>query len=108
MRQGLFTILVIFSILIFYTNVQAFYCGNTPIQERVSKFFVLSHCGAPDFKERVGSKTRGVYDSGSYVEQTVSIEKWTYNFGPNDFIQVLTFVGNTLIKIESAGRGFAK
>lgn len=45
------------------------------------------------------------YDSSSSNAETVPIENWTYDCGSNDFIYVLTFEGDRLIKEDTKGRG---
>lgn len=66
-----------------------------------SKLDVVSKCGDPAMKESVG-KQYGL--SGGVYESRVQ-EEWTYNFGPNDFLYVLTFEGGFLKTIGRGGRG---
>ncbi len=47
-------------------------------------------------------------DYGLVSAQTVliNIEEWTYNFGPNRFIETLVFENDELVSITSGGYGF--
>ncbi len=38
----------------------------------------------------------------------ISIEEWTYNFGPSRFIQTLRFENSRLVSIQIGGYGFSK
>lgn len=68
-----------------------------------SKLEVVSKCGEPASKD---STERKVYVPGSTQPAYVTIEEWTYNFGPRDFIHVLEFQGSKLKKIKRGERGF--
>jgi hypothetical protein len=83
--------------------------------------YVLSRCGEPDLKEQVGFKSKGSYGGrgryldrrtfgfrGSYSEASVIVEKWSYNFGPRQFIEILTFEGDTQVKMETGSYGYRK
>jgi hypothetical protein len=37
---------------------------------------------------------------------TVTVEKWTYNLGYGKFLRILTFEGDTLVKIEKGDKSF--
>lgn len=121
MRQIILICSIIFSILTFSSPLLAFYCGSDIITEGDSKIYVLSRCGEPDFKEQVAYKSRGSYRErgrhlgrgtfglrGSYREESVIVEKWSYNFGPRQFIEILIFEGDTLVKMETGSYGYLK
>ena len=40
------------------------------------------------------------------IKETFDMEKWTYNFGPTQFIRYLFFEKGKLTKIELGKRGF--
>ncbi len=121
MRRAILIFPIIFSILIFNNDLLAFYCGSDIITEGDSKIYVLSKCGEPDLKEQVGFKSKGFYGGrgryldrrifgfrGSYSERSVSVEKWSYNFGPNRFIEIITFEGDILVEMETGSYGYRK
>lgn len=68
----------------------AFYCGSRLISIGDSKGEVEARCGKPAWKEGRSPK---------------KMEEWTYDFGPQAFIQVLTFKGEKLAGIRSGGYG---
>ncbi|NIS71549.1 MAG: DUF2845 domain-containing protein [Proteobacteria bacterium] len=74
---------------------------------------VLAKCGEPDLVDWEGyysaeaPRSQGpITLKGQTLQQarsqrlTIAVEKWTYNFGPNRFLQILTFEGAKLIGIE--------
>jgi hypothetical protein len=66
-----------------------------------SKLEVVSKCGEPASKDTVERRIPGSVPTGY-----VTIEQWTYNFGPSDFIYMLEFQGSTLKTIKRGERGF--
>ena len=88
-------------------------CGNRIVVEGDYKFQVLRRCGEPDYKEsRVeyrSTRLRGssVLQPGIDVNQMVPIlvEEWTYDFGPNRFVEVLYFEAGRVVGIRSLGYG---
>jgi hypothetical protein len=103
--------------LFFTVNAYALRCGDEIIGTGDSKAKVLTRCGKPMLKEKVGAKKstrtkgerRGAADN-QYVYQkkqssTKSVEKWSYNCGKDDFIYVLTFEGGVVAKEDADGRG---
>ncbi len=99
-------------------DASAFRCnrGKGLVSTGDTKTRVTIECGKPDSVERVKSVTRGRFIGGEdprtgrsrggiYAEETVSVEKWYYNCGDNDFLYVLTFEGDVMIAEETAGRG---
>ena len=63
---------------------------------------VLTNCGEPDFRSQSSFILRRI----NYFESTaVPVEDWTYDFGPNRFIQLLRFEGGILRRIEHGSYG---
>ncbi len=88
---------------------------------------VLDKCGEPDHRESwekiVETEVyeevydrQGLNDSGSYkhyyqpqiIKKVVKFERWTYNFGPQQFIRYLEFKEGVLNKIETGDKGTLK
>lgn len=69
---------------------------------------VEAHCGPP-----VGIERREIVRSYSYYRGLpvrgsfeVSVEFWTYNFGPNKLMYRLRFEDGLLVDVETLGHGF--
>lgn len=72
---------------------------------------VVSKCGDPDdVIERLVYKSLAVRDryGNAYREVTVpvTIEEWTYNFGPRRFMRLLRFENGELKDIDTLGYGY--
>lgn len=59
---------------------------------------VLVKCGAPASRERHTDSTA----DGRFV----TVETWVYNFGPQSFIRILSFVADRLVQIEAGDYGW--
>jgi len=64
-----------------------------------SKQEVLSECGTPLRTESGSVTIRG---------KRIYVEKWVYNFGPNEFMQSIAFDynNNQVVVVESLQKGF--
>ena len=90
-------------------TMSSFRCGNDVVNPGDSKFQVILRCGDPSYREEEGVSEKGGRGleaaRHAYMSRTVIREKWHYNRGPNDFIYVLTFEGDTLKTITESGYG---
>jgi hypothetical protein len=73
-------------------------CKSGLVMLGESKLEIVSKCGEPASKDTSERRAPG--------HKYVTIEEWTYNFGPSDFIHVLEFEGSTLKAIKRGDRGF--
>ena len=91
-------------------------CGTRLVSVGDSSFQVKSLCGTPDDVQqrtevrtvrRAVSVPCSVGYCQSMVEDTiqVQIEEWTYDFGPQRFIQFLTFANGKLQVVTSGPYG---
>ena len=87
-------------------------CGQKLVSHGDSKVEVVARCGEPASKEtRVEYETQKHASAGGgdivVQERTVqkTIEEWTYNFGPNNFIQYVTFEDGRMVKVRSGKYG---
>ena len=94
-------------------------CGRKLVSDGDTLYDVRSRCGEPDNKIQrfevrtvrhwlqgpcVGPDPR---NCGRVIERTieVTIDEWTYDFGPHQFINYLVFEQGRLISIVSGKRG---
>ncbi len=101
-----------------------FRCGPYVVSVGATKPEVLGKCGEPTSKEYLGEQTSGGFTSrtrerairdrsttgtrGAYNERSFVVESWTYDCGPSEFSQTLTFQGQDLIEIQSIGYGYGQ
>lgn len=74
-------------------NLDSLRCGDQLVQLGQTQLQVVHLCGAPEI-------------SDSYYVLNGSLDRWTYNMGPEDFIYVFTFMNGELQDIEQTDRGF--
>ena len=92
------------------SGAQTLRCGGELVSVGDVKFEVLSKCGEPASKE-THERTREVeiFDPNNRlwrrVRSTVTVDQWTYNFGPGGFLYLVTFENGKVMDIESAGFG---
>jgi hypothetical protein len=75
-------------------------CGSrlVSVEDRAAE--ILAACGEPD--DREVHSYPGVADAREIAE----VERWTYNFGPNQLLHVLKLRHGRLVDIETDGYGF--
>jgi hypothetical protein len=66
---------------------------------------VVKKCGPPTFQWQ-RQETRADYLRDSKSINIVTIDDWTYNFGPNEFMYNLRFENGRVMKIESLDYGY--
>jgi hypothetical protein len=86
-------------------------CGTGIVSVGDSTLKLLKTCGEPTLKEHFEEPLPGAtYDpwTGAWYPQYGSIgyDIWTYNFGPNRFIQRITIRNGEVYRIESQGYGY--
>lgn len=94
----------------------SFRCKTRLVSTGAAAYEVKSLCGTPDdmqSRSEVRTFRRAVSVPcatgicSSFVEDsvTVNVEEWTYDFGPQRFIQFLIFEQGKLVQIKSGGYG---
>jgi len=81
-------------------------CGNRIVDAGDSKFDVLVRCGEPAAIEQRGEELIEKTAEGRTRSSIVTTEEWIYNFGPTQFLSILTFRDERLVSIEQRGYGF--
>ncbi len=87
------------------------YCGQRIVSTGDTKPVVLLRCGEPFYRETVGirsfeakqrikRKPDGTADTELQTGAVITVERWYYNLGSNQFIRAVTFEGDTVVRIE--------
>jgi len=66
---------------------------------------VKAKCGMPDSQEQ-RFETVTVPIAGGRRQVGVSVDEWTFNLGPTQFMRILTFRNGELVDISTGERGF--
>jgi hypothetical protein len=85
-------------------------CSGGIVSVGDSKIDLLGKCGQPALREiRHGERSRFVYglQSAGGRRVDVSVETWSYDFGPRQFIQIVTLENGRVAAIERGSYGYA-
>lgn len=128
-RSCILIVTVILSILLI-KNLEAFErrwcdeglrCSGEIVSLGDRKSDVMRKCGEPTDKDtweeeririrsglhrRYRERELAGHPASSYIIKKVTVEEWTYNFGPHQFIYYLKFENNKLRCIESGDYGY--
>lgn len=107
------TCLILMATLALSGPAWAMRCGNNLVVEGDTKYQVYQRCGDPDFRDTrtiyrsVRIRGSGLNQPGMDVYETIPIqlEEWTYNFGPERFIEQVTFENGRVISIRPLDYG---
>lgn len=86
-------------------------CDHASLRVGASTFDVVTACGEPGLKEVRVEASVEVFDGEAEVVQAqkaVTVEIWTYDFGPSAFVRFLEFVDGTLARIDLGAYGYAR
>lgn len=110
MRKWLVSLVVVLALgLVPAGDLFAFRCGSALVEKGDRRIEVLQKCGEPasvdewDEVHRIPPSRYGLSRRG--LEQ-VRIEEWTYNFGPQRFLQIYRFENGEVTDMKFGGYGF--
>jgi hypothetical protein len=85
----------------------AFSCDGRIVSPGDTKFEVVTKCGEPAWKESHEEQVTARLDETTRRRETVTVDEWTYNFGPQSFLRILEFRNGKLVDIRTGGYGYA-
>lgn len=80
-------------------------CADRVISVGDTKTDILIKCGEPFYKSSHQEDLKERFDDSSSRKVIVAVEEWTYNFGPQQFLRVITFRNGTVVDIRTGGYG---
>ncbi|MGL4250050.1 MAG: DUF2845 domain-containing protein [Aeromonas sp.] len=83
-------------------SASAMRCKNALISEGDTTAEMLLKCGEPMLREDVTRTEENQY--GAFIEVKYG-ERWTYNFGKNEFMRFVTVRNGKIVDIENGPRG---
>lgn len=69
---------------------------------------VLAKCGPPDFKDSHQEEVIQRLDGNTKQKVFVTVEEWTYNFGPSQFMRIVVLRNGRVSEIQVGDYGYAK
>ena len=103
--RALFLASILASIL-FGGDAFGFTCNNKIVSIGDTKAEVAMKCGEPVWRDAREEELTEKVDDKTRLRTSVTIDEWTYNFGPNAFVRILTFSNGKLTEIREGGYGF--
>ncbi len=84
----------------------SFRCDGGIVSVGDSKLDLLGKCGEPALRDgwQEERSSLGPWGAGASVAQAV--EQWTYNFGPQRFLRVVTLRAGKVVRIHQGGYGY--
>ena len=81
-------------------------CSALSISVGDSAAEVAAKCGEPTLKDQLEEITQEQLDANTSRKVYGTVEHWTYNFGPNQFLRILTIRNGKVTNIEEGDYGY--
>ena len=112
-KARLVSALIVLVILGSLNNAAALRCENRIVSSGDTSSEVLSKCGAPTVQQTRQEEIEifePVFVGPEKVlvarRIPITVEEWTYNFGPHNLLYVLTFQNGRVVDIRTRGYGY--
>lgn len=80
-------------------------CSELIISVGDSKGEVLAKCGKPFYRTSRDEDVQDRFDGTSFRKVVVTVEEWTYNFGPQRFMRIVTFRNGEVVDVKTGNYG---
>ncbi len=109
-RTGIFLLFLASVTLIPSAGVFAdtFSCGGGIISTGDRSMDVLAKCGQPDSKESHQEELSERLDDNTKQKIFVTVEEWTYNLGPTQFMRIIILKNGVVTNIRTGNYGYTK
>jgi hypothetical protein len=87
-------------------GINQFQCGAQSVSVGDSAAEVVAKCGEPAWKDEREEIIREQLDDDTVRKVYITVEDWTYNFGPNQFLRVFTFRNGKVTDIRTGEYGY--
>ncbi len=81
-------------------------CREQTVARGDSKSDVVEICGEPSWKDTHEEEFVKRLSAGVERKRYVTVDKWTYDLGPNRFVRILTFRNGKLVDIKTGGYSY--
>lgn len=83
-------------------------CGSRTVSVGDSRIDLLMTCGEPNAKESHQEEIVDTIDGSSKQKTIIIVEEWTYNFGPSQFLRILTLKNGKITDIRFGDYGYSR
>jgi len=104
----LFGFLQLIAMPYFDTYAIALDCSGGIISAGDSRFDLLKKCGEPDFKDSHDEEFFESFSRGVGRKIIITVEEWTYNFGPSQFMRIVVLKNGKVADIREGNYGYLK
>jgi hypothetical protein len=73
-----------------------------------SRVDLVTKCGEPDWKDSHDEVISERLDSNTKRKLIITVDEWTYNFGPSQLIRIVTMRNGRIADIRTKGYGYSK
>ena len=80
-------------------------CDDRVLSVGDTKADILVKCGEPFYKSSHHEELKEKFDDSSSRKVIVTVEEWTYNFGPRQFMRIITFRNGIVADIRTGDYG---
>ena len=80
-------------------------CDDRIISTGDTKGEVLAKCGEPFYRTSHDEELREQFEETRSRKVVVTVEEWTYNFGPQRFLRIITFRNGKVVDIRTGQYG---
>jgi hypothetical protein len=87
-------------------GVSQFQCDAQSVSVGDSALEVMAKCGEPAWKDVREEIIQERLDDGTVRKVSIAVEEWTYNFGPSQFLRIVTLRNGQVTDIRTGNRGY--
>ena len=86
----------------------SFSCKGGIISTDDRKADVVAKCGEPDFRDSHQEEVTQRLDTATHQRVYISVEEWTYNLGPSQFMRIVVLQNGRVAEIRTGNYGYLK
>jgi hypothetical protein len=96
------------SLLWLDAHADSFSCKGGIISTGDRKADVMAKCGEPDFRDSHQEEVTQRLDTTAHQRVYITVEEWTYNLGPSQFMRIVVLQNGTVTEIRTGNYGYTK
>ncbi len=83
-------------------------CAGGIVSVGDSRVDLLAKCGEPDHTDSHEEEISERFDQGLRQKTFITVEDWTYNYGPSQFMRIVTIRNGKVAHIRTGNYGYSK
>jgi hypothetical protein len=103
----LFFLLILFTISAGTVSAYAMHCAGGVITTGDRSSDVLAKCGQPNFRESHQEEVSMRANASMKEKQFITVDEWTYDFGSDRLIQIITIKNGIVTNIQETHYGIS-